>query len=182
MRKRNDQRSTTTIHAGLFATLLLLGHASFAAEPQVSADGWRPKRQPTAPRNPAEVEVATVPQPQQPAFTNQQTAVEKQQHESFDWRDDLYGPAPVTAHAIPATTAPGKTQVSSCWCTCETSAICGHCGLTRPIVAAYCDPPKSIASPRSMLVEDEQQLPVADRLRVALKQVNDRIQATLGQF
>jgi hypothetical protein len=33
-----------------------------------------------------------------------------------------------------------------------------------------------------MLVEDEQQLPVADRLRVALKQVNDRIQATLGQF
>ena len=166
----------------MLATLLLLGSSSLAAEPQVSADGWRPKRQPTAPRNPAEVEVATVPQPQQPAFTNQQTTVEKQQHESFDWRDDLYGPTPVTAHAIPATTAPVKTQVSSCWCSCESSAICGHCGLRRPILADYHDTPKPTAEQRTMLVEDEQQLPVADRLRVALKQVNDRIQATLGQF
>jgi hypothetical protein len=182
MRKQNDQGSTTSIHAGLLATLLLLGSSSFAAEPQVSADGWRPKRQPTAPRNPAEVEVATVPQPQQPAFTNQQTTAEKQPHESFDWRDDLYGPTPVAAHAIPATTAPVKTQVSSCWCSCESSAICGHCGLRRPILADYHDTPKPTAEQRTMLVEDEQQLPVADRLRVALKQVNDRIQATLGQF
>jgi len=155
----------------------------------VTDDGWRPKGHHRQAAVAGQAEDFTASST--PAEVIQQPATAMNATKPFDWRDDLYRPSP-TARQVPGA-KPGEPSAqadgfaaaaatASRWCRCEHSSICGHCGLQRPILAAYHDTPKPMAEPRTMLVDTEQRLPALDRLRLALDQVNDKVQQTLGQF
>jgi len=149
----------------------------------VSDDGWRPKghHRQTAVTGPAEAFTA----PSRPVAVLTRPPAAADANEPFDWRDDLYGPSRTTSPVAAAKSVEFSAQAAapaSRWCRCEHSSICGHCGLQRPVLAAYHDTPKPMAEPRTMLVDTDQRLPALDRLRLALDQVNDKVQQTLGQF
>ncbi len=159
-----------------------------AGDGVVIDDGWRPKghhRQVTAANQTAALE-----SPSAPAVIEQAVSAVPAS-EPFDWRDDLDGPSPTARPAAgvktgeppaPAAVLAVSTVTPSRWCRCEHSSICGHCGLQRPILAAYGDTPAPLAEPKTMLVDTEQQLPALDRLRLALAEANERVQETLGRF
>ena len=149
----------------------------------VGDDGWRPKgyHRQAAVTGPAEAFTA----PSRPVAVLTRPPAVADANEPFDWRDDLYGPSRTTSPVTAAKSVESSAQAAataSRWCRCEHSSICGHCGLQRPILAAYHDTPKPMAEPRTMLVDTEQRLPALERLRLALDQVNDKVQQTLGQF
>ena len=160
-----------------------------AGDGLVSDDGWRPKgyHRQAAVTGPAEAFTA----PSRPVAVLTRPPAAADASEPFDWRDDLYGPGSTVSQAAgakpgePSAQAAGfatAAPAASRWCRCEHSSICGHCGLQRPVLAAYHDTPKPMAEPRTMLVDTDQRLPALDRLRLALDQVNDKVQQTLGQF
>lgn len=169
--------------------VFFLGATGTAAEPQISTDGWRPKRQPAPSAGGAEADSVAVVE--HPTSTTPQTAPSKPA-EPFDWQDDLSGvsagdqqPAAVviSSAAGPAPSLP--SQNTDChWCRCQQSdpRLCGHCGLPRPVQAAYRAVRPAGEGPRTMLAGDEPTVPAVNRLRLALEQLNDRVQQTLGQF
>ena len=154
-----------------------------AGDGLVSGDGWRPKghHRQAAVTGPAEAFTA----PSRPVAVLTRPPAVADANEPFDWRDDLYGPSRTTSPVTAVKSVDSSAQAAapaSRWCRCEHSSICGHCGLQRPVLAAYHDTPKPMAEPRTMLVDTDQRLPALDRLRLALDQVNDKVQQTLGQF
>lgn len=164
-------------------------HPVRAEDGRVTDDGWRPKGHYRQAAGTGQAEAFTAPS--RPTVVLRQPSEAGGATEPFDWRDDLYRPSqtanPVTRAKTGAPSAQADSFVTTAatasrWCRCEHSSICGHCGLRRPILADYHDTPKPTAEQRTMLVDTEQRLPAIDRLRLALDQVNDKVQQTLGQF
>jgi hypothetical protein len=169
--------------------LFFLEATGTATEPQISADGWRPKRQTIPPAGDAEGEVVAVAD--HPTLTPQQTPPSKQD-EPFDWQDDLSGvsasdqqPSAVVINSVAGPAPSSPRQNTACdWCQCQQSdpRLCGHCGLPRPVQAAYRSTLPTLNNLQRLLVDDNPMVPALDRIRLAMEHVNDRVQQTLGQF
>lgn len=173
----------------MLLALFFLGATGTAAEPQISADGWRPKRQPVSSTGDAQANTTVVAEHSSSA-TPQTTPPEVA--EPFDWQDglsdvsasDQLQPAVViSSTAGPAPSLPNQNTACH-WCQCQQSdpRLCGHCGLPRPVQAAYREMQPAGEGPRTMLAGDEPTVPMVNRLRLAFEHVNDRVQQTLGQF
>ena len=156
-KKRQQLAVRLAITSMLFVSLVFAGRL-LADEPYVSTDGWRPKRQPAS--NSQEANARLGWPLEQPILVEQPALV--------------------------------SSRVADRWCSCQHSSICGHCGLQRPIRAAYLDaapfetaPFETTPLPQqtdTFLVNGKQWRPAVNRLRLAMEQVNEKLQQTLGQF
>lgn len=158
-----------------------------AEDLQVEATGWRPKWQP-APIGMA-ADLATVRPAGATTPATHADAAAAAEEEPFDWRDDLYGGpggGGAGAGGVVSTPLIGSAAVlpsqppARCWCQCRQSdpRLCGHCGLPRPVQAAYREGQPAVEAAQTILVDDELLRPPLDRLRLAV----DRVQQTLGKF
>ena len=129
----------------LVSFVVLLGVASTL--PAEETPGWRPKNgaQPPA--------VLTIP------------VVDSQ--DSFDWRDDLYGP--LIDHELgPVSTA--TQNHSEKWCRCPT---CERCGKVKPARASYTNKPESKASEDKRFQFAQSEQPLLQRLRFAVQALTE---------
>lgn len=165
-----------------------------ADESFVSADGWRPKRRPAAGQQ-VTASAGRVAKPFRLDADRQPAGLAEHASTPFRWQDEgvqrvtEQSPTPAPDICLSADDWRSKTagvQPTGHWCRCQHSRVCGHCGRQRPALAVYQGPVSATdllqASDHAVFAAAKDKSPVLDQLRLAMEQMGNQVQQSLGRF